>query len=173
MSDLLTPYEYAGELLELCSNAIAETEGGEIARRYVSAGRPAFDCEQLTVHLVTLGDAQSTGLSPVSPGRRHISGKMNLLGMVVTVVRDCAATMDDQGNPPAAEDLEQDARTISQDIWACWTGIYAAMKEGELFGGKCDLLFFDGAQVLDSEGQTNAWELGIRAEIPGIIVGSG
>lgn len=169
-STLLTPTEYAQELLDLCSDAIAETEGGEIARRYIWTGRPAFDCEQLTVSGVSLGEAPTGALSAMGTGRRHVTGRVNLIGFLVCIVRDCAPQMNGR-SAPDPDALTAHASEIQQDVWAVWTAVYRAMREGTLFGGRCDHLFFDGAQALESSGTLSAWEILFRAEILGIIGG--
>ena len=173
VSTLETPFVYAGQLLDVANAAIGDTIGGPIDRVYVSPGRPAFDCEQLTVHLESFGDFIARRCRRRVPGRTHIIGKVNMVGFVVTIVRDCVPTMDDRGNPPSPDDIEAAAEEIAQDVWAVWTGVYNAKREDSLFGGRCDYLFYDGADVLETEGTFAAWELRFRAEIAGIIsVGS-
>lgn len=168
-STLQTVTEYAQELLDLCDAAISTTVGGPIARSYISPGRPPWDCEQITVHLSSLGDAPFAVTSSVGGGRRHITGATNLLGFAITVVRDCVPTIDDRGLFPDEADIQLSAVEGHEDVWAIWTAVRLAQMDGTLFGGTCDHLFFDGAVALDTEGGFAGFEILFRVEIAGIL----
>ena len=169
-STLTTPYDFAVELLELCHQAVSDTTGGAIARRYVSPGRPAYDCEQLTVAVWTLGEADTVVAGPMAAGKRHMSGRVNLVGFLITVLRDCVPVLnEEQSGPPDADKIQASAKLVDQDVWAIWTYVYAEMRRGGLFGGRCEDLFMDGARALETEGTLAGFEVEIRANIPGII----
>jgi hypothetical protein len=117
---------------------------------------------------MAVGEADTTVSSAIGVARRHITGRINLLTFLVTVVRDCAPGMDDNGNPPPPDEIDAAASVMFEDTWAIWTGVYRAMRDGDLFGGRCDLLRFDGARALDTSGGLMAVEIEFSADIPGI-----
>ena len=168
VSTLQTPTVYAQELLDLAATAVASAVGGPISRRYLSPGRPAADCEQLTVTLISIGDAPMAALSSIGAGYRHITGALNLLGFLVTVFRDCVPVIEDTRYVPSAEDINAAGVEAQEDVWAIWTAVRKAQVAEELFGGACDHLFFDGALALETEGSFAGWEIEFRAEIAGI-----
>lgn len=158
---------YADELAAAAAAALTDTVGGAIERAGLTAGLPAFDCEQVTVAVISLGDAQQSTLSTLGAGRRHMSGAVNLIGFRITVVRDCIATINERGEFPTIEEMRSDAERVHQDVWAIWTRIRRLMMAGELFGGRCSKLFFDGARATATEGGMAGWEIDFRANIPG------
>jgi hypothetical protein len=168
-STLSTPIEYASELLDAISDAIGDTVGGPIERRYVSPGRPVFDCEQLTITLAGIGEADTVVGSSLAIGKRHTTGRVNLLHFLVTIVRDCVPTLDDNGNVPSVDEIEASADQVVQDVWAIWTYLYSAYRRGELLGGRCSELIMDGAVALETEGTFASFEVHFRVSIPGIV----
>jgi hypothetical protein len=167
-STLTTPFEYAEELLELCAAAIADTDGGPIDLQYVEWGRPAYDCEELVVSGMGFGEADTRTDTSLGAGKRTVHGRVNLVSFTVTVVR-CAAVMDDNGNSPTKEQTEAKSAEMFAAVWAIWTRVYRAKRDGDLFEGKCMDLFFDGASSVDASGGLYGAEIRFRAEIAGII----
>jgi len=158
---------YADELLAAASSALTTTVGGEIEHAGLVAGSPSFECERLSVEVRSLGDAAMATLSSLGPGSRHIGGAVDLIGFRITVVRDCVATIDDNGDFPTVAEERADAIKMHEDVWAIWTRIRTLMNQGEIFGGRCKKLFFDGARALPIEGETAGWEIDFRVNIPG------
>jgi hypothetical protein len=166
---LQTPYEYAEELLDVLAAAVGDTQAGAIERVYVAPGRPAHDCEQLTISLIGVGEADTVVVSALALGKRHKTGRVNLLTFLVTVIRDCVPTIDDNGNLPTSEDEQASASEVIEDVWAIWTYLYWAFRRGELLGGKCDDLVMDGAIAIETEGTLAGFEVEFRVNIPGIV----
>ncbi len=158
---------YADELLGIASAALVDTIGGPIDREALTAGSPSFDCEQITVDVRSLGDAAMSTLSTLGAGSRHLHGAVNLIGFRVTVVRECIATIEEDGEFPSVAEMRTDAETVHQDVWAIWSKIRSTMNAGDLFGGRCSKIFFDGARALPIEGGTAGWEIDFRVNIPG------
>ena len=167
---LKTPYQYAEEVKELLEAALAETEEGAVDKSYVYWGRPAIyvGCDQLVVSGWNIGESNTVG-QPSSGGVRHIHGRVNLIGFLVTVARACAPTFTDEGDPPTDADLSAAGERMHDSAWACWTRIYQAANAKTLFEGKSRELFMDGLRSLDTSGTMMAFELEFRAEIYGII----
>lgn len=160
---------YADELLELANAALADTVGGSIDRAALSAGTPAFDCEQITVEVLSIADAALSTQSPLGGGSRHIGGAVTLIGFRITVARDCIRIIDEDGDPPTVEEMHEDSEKVHQDVMAIWSRVRTLMNQGELFGGRCRKLFFDGARALPIEGNFAGWTIDFRVNIPGYL----
>ncbi|MDF2751662.1 MAG: hypothetical protein K0S82_44 [Gaiellaceae bacterium] len=158
---------YADELEAAAASALADTIGGAIDHSGLVAGSPSFECERLSVEVRTLGDAALSSLSPLGAGSRHIGGAVDLIGFRITVVRDCVATIGENGEFPTIAEERADAIRVHEDVWAIWTRIRTLINRGEIFGGRCKKLFFDGARALPIEGGTAGWEIDFRVNIPG------
>lgn len=172
-STLKTPWEYADELLAVAHEALEDTEDGSVDLRFRIWGRPAAPtpgCEQLTVSGWSLGELGTLTPTVGGVGKRHVTGRVNLLGFLVTLFR-CAATFDEQGNPPTSEQIEDASEPMFDSVWAIWTRVYQEMRAGDLFDGRCMELFFDGARALDTSGGLHGAEIEFRAEIDGIVAG--
>lgn len=168
-STIQTPMQYADELLMVCAAAVGDTVAGPIERVYVSPGRPVLDCEQLTISLVRIGEANTAIATTLGQGKRHSTGRVNLLGFLVTVARDCVPVLDEKGNVPTAADIEASANEVIEDIWAIWSYLYWSFRRGELLGGVCDTFIVDGAIALETEGTLAGFEMEFRVNIPGLL----
>lgn len=171
-SSIQTPFAYAEELLAVCEDAVAATTSGAIDRVYVSPGRPAYDCEQLTIALVSLGEADTAVATTLARGRRPVTGRVNLLGFLVTVLRDCVPVLEGE-SPPAPASIAASASEVIEDVWAIWSYLYWAFRRGELLGGACDDLMMDAAIAIETEGTLAGFEIEFRVNIPGILNAGG
>lgn len=143
-----------------------DTLKGAPARQFVSPGRPAADCEQVCVHasLIAEDAMQPTG---TGAGTRHKQEfRVNVPTYVVTVHR-CLPTPGPNMNPPSRDDLEAAAAQTNADVWALWNHLWNLAREGQLFGGKCRLIYMDRAQALEPSGGIGGWTLTIRAQTEG------
>lgn len=168
-STLATLTGYAQELLTLASAAVADTVGGEIDRTFLSPPGPPFDCEQISVEVISLGEAPTAVTTSIGAGRRNLTGALNLVGFRVMVIRDCIPGLDDEGNFPGEGELTAAATTLHEDLFAVWTRVRTAQREGDLFGGKCDHLFYDGASAIETQGSMAGYQIDFRAEIAGFV----
>jgi hypothetical protein len=169
---LKTPWEYAQELLDLSHEALEDTEAGSIERRYRCWGRPAApaigECEQLTVSGMGFGELGTLAATAGGVGKRHVTGRVNLVSFLVTIFR-CAATLSNDGRDPTEAAIEGMDEVMFDSVWSIWTKVYDAKYDGTLFGGRCTELFFDGASALETAGGLSGAEIAFRAEIDGII----
>lgn len=163
MAELDLINEYAQELLDVCEGAVAAV--GEIDRSYIAPPGPAFDCGQLTVEIRSLGDHPLPTSSSLGSGRR-LHAAINLVGFRVKVV-GCVPTLDSDGDPPEPADAQAAAFVLNKMVYSIWTRVRTVYKEGEIFGGNCNALFFDGARALDELGGLAGYEIDFRAEIEG------
>jgi hypothetical protein len=171
ITTLETPTAYAQELLALCVAALADTIGGAMDLAFLVHGTPIHRCNQVSVAVSTLGDASFPAQSTVGAGQRHITGALNLYGFRVTTVR-CMPTISSAGSLPSEEEETEAATKQHQDLIAVWNAVRQAKRDGDLFGGHCDLLFFDGARTLEVEGGFAGWEIDYRADISGFAIGT-
>lgn len=165
-----TFYEIAAELLGYCAAALEGGPDGAPARQYVSIGPPALDCEQLTVHVLQLGEAAtSPGPLPLDRGRRGVRApRIDLTFMVVTVVRDCypGPTSGNKPRPPDPAALDVAAQIIMRDGWLLWNSIPAALRAGELWGA-CHFTLWEPLQPVPAQGGVAGWTLPMQVQIPG------
>lgn len=164
MADIDRLTEYGQELLDLCEVAVIAA-GWAPSRVYLAPPGPPYDCDQLTVETASLGDAPLATTSTIGAGKR-ITAAMNLVGFRVKLVR-CVPTIDEDGNPPDPDEESVAADLLNKSLWAIWTRVRTAQRAGELFGGDCDHLFYDGASPIDEEGGLAGYQIDFRAEIAG------
>lgn len=100
--------EILDELLDEAVAALDTTEGAADAptRRYISHSEPAWDCEQLTVHVVSVTP------KPVDP-RGDSCVLIPVARVAVTLIR-CVTALEDEGFPDAAI-LQEENRQLAVD----------------------------------------------------------
>lgn len=134
--------ELAQEFLAACAEALDTipvfdaTLSGAPDRMFVGYGQVALDCcDQLTVHVGTLGEGS------VAPGQPKASfARINRVTLIATFAR-CVPTPDSQGNPPAVEIQEAAGRQINTDKWAIWNHIFNLIDADRLFDKCCDVVW--------------------------------
>lgn len=171
-SELTTPQLWAEELLEVASDSLIATEGGEITRRGRVPGLPAADCcPQLTVHLSGVGLlATNTGPGGLAAGHRRKTGSVKFVRYTITVFR-CIPKLGEKGELPTMQAQQDAADIVEQDVWAIVNAVTKADYNGTLFGGRCREFYFDGANSLDPQGGCGGWVIHFRASMEGLAVG--
>lgn len=175
-SDVTTLNAYAHELLTACEQALVTTVGGIPARSCVSPGVPPIDCEQLTVHVLTVFPEVT---SPTDPGtaQGHLlttTGMLILAGFVVTVAR-CVPVAKENAQfieLPTVAELNAVSAMINQDLWAIWNRVSTMNEEGTIFGGRCKALYYRAAVPLDTAGGFAGWTLQFASSIDGYPIPS-
>jgi hypothetical protein len=81
------------------------------ARRYVANGSVAYDCAQFTVEISNIG----IGTPSQEYGGTPRQGEIMVATIQVALIRDCAPTVDEGGDPPSVEVLETHAAIVLQD----------------------------------------------------------
>lgn len=100
-------YDIASIILAEALECLPSQGDCGVFRSYVSAGRPAYDCNQLTIYLV--------------PSRARVDNLCvaNLdLMFEISFVRGCVPTGD--GGPPSPEDLDRFAQCFLTDVHTLW-----------------------------------------------------
>lgn len=166
MSDVTTLYTYAGEILDVASDAVAVTFGGAIDRAFVSTTRPALDCcPQLTVDLRSLNvEVTSPNVPAPAAGQRIRLRVVFVAGFVVTVVR-CSADADLQG--PSTAGIAEVARQTSEDLWAVWNALKQSWNAGGFLDGNCKGFYMDPPVPVQQEGGCVGWEIPLRVWVGG------
>jgi hypothetical protein len=160
-------YELAGLFLDVCEDALSTTVGGTPTRSYVAPARPAFDCcPFLSVHVANITEETTSPVAPpAATGRRTEFGRLNLVGLVATIVR-CAPEVDEQGLGIVSS-IESVAQTVQQDAWALWCGLAHAIQCEE-FSDLCSVVHVDRGVSIPEQGGCVGWEFQIRVQLEGI-----
>lgn len=138
--------------------------GAAPERSFISPGPPALDCcDQLTVHVVSVTEAGTSPLGLAS-GRRNVSGRVNHVGLVVTITR-CIPTGDDTRAPETAG-LEAAAEQTNADAWALWNHLWNMWRADALFT-MCGEVFWDGLRPVNPSGGCAGWTLNLRVSLEG------
>jgi hypothetical protein len=167
-------YALAQELLDACVDAldtIPDSDpllSGAPTRRFVSPGQPADDCcDQLTVRVSRIGDADTTP-GGLGASKRIPIGKQNHVVFIVRSTRCIPTGVDPKGgySAPEPEELDASSQQLYADAWALWNHIYNLLRAGELLT-LCSKVFFDGLTETPPLGGCGGWDMIIRVALDG------
>lgn len=99
-------------------------------RVFVAPGQPVIDCEQLTVHVGSIGEREAT-VKPI--------GRVTNVTLIATIARCCFPYPTP--NAPSAEDQAWVAEQINADKWALWNHLYFMVMNGLLFEQCCEVIW--------------------------------
>lgn len=174
MAALADLHDLAQAFLDAATDALNLTPTGAPGRRFVSSGRPAFDCcGQLSVWVSALAPLTSqtrATLGALAPAK----GPQRPVATIVIQATRCDATERRQGgtlSPPSTESLTAVAAETNADAWALWNHLEHALREGDL-GEACTGAFRDGMTAIDSQGGCVGWELTYRVPLEGGLLGT-
>lgn len=164
--------DVAAEYLEICNVALADTPGGQLDRRYVSVGLPAFDCcdpGQLTVHV---GGALEADTAPVAPAlqaghRIQTTGVVNMIVLTATVIRCVPVASTDGKNVPTIVQLSAASEKIDADLWAIWNHLVHGKRTGVYFAPNERELVLEPAFAINTQGGCGGWQIPIRVQLSG------
>lgn len=166
-STVSTLTDYAQQVLDVAETALATTSAGAPDSVFLSASRPAWDCcPFLAVQVQSLGEEQTSPLTPGGTAQRSTLGSVILATYHVYAVR-CAAGTGNQDGIPTDDEKSATALTVQEDGWALWNGFRAAVRNGDLFD-TCTGVHFDGGTAIPEQGGCVGWIMQMRAYIPGI-----
>lgn len=135
---------------------------GAPERTYIALALPAFDCEQLTVHVTPTTDKP---MAPLGTGQRHrYDARRTLVSFVVTVAR-CVCP-EDQRAVPTVTQMEGFSEQLYADAWALWNHLFNLMRAEELFS-LCSEVFWRGLRAVPQSGCYAGWTLTLDAYIEG------
>lgn len=162
-------YDLCRELLEACAEALTFSINGAPPRQFVSAGLPAFDCEQLTVHAGGTTEAYTLPVEPpMQPGlRAATTAKLNLVQMTATIIRCSTGIPTNTKTAPSPVKLDNDAKVVLADLWVIWNHLFTLKKNDTLFPPDHRAMFFDPAVALPISGGVAGWEIPFRVQLDG------
>lgn len=165
-------YNAASRLLEVAADAldtlVTLNLRGCPQRAYVSPGLPAFDCEQLTVHVAAMGEEVTSPLSPnPATAQRQKFGRVNMVTFTTSIVR-CLTAVTDENTPPDAGKEDADALQLNCDGWTIWEAFYWHARAGTLLGDDlCRLVRQQASHPVDPSGGVGAWIINTQLEVGG------
>lgn len=167
-------YDLAREYLVACEEAVALTPGGVIARSFVSAGAPSFDCpDQLSVHAGGPAEAETELTAPpLAPGHRSGEiGLVNIVALTATIIRCSPTVAESRGKLvfPKPAELDAVARDTMSDVWAVWNHVRTRYRAKTLFfvADRRRELYFDPASPVATSGGAAGWQIPIRVQLDG------
>ena len=158
-------YGIARQLLDVAVAGLDDhTQGGAPARQYVSDGPLiAWDCEQVVVTVESTlgheGDVTTEVASPVN------CLMMRAAQLGIWVVR-CAPTVTEDGLPPLAQDVDDNAAVVLTDVMVLADVVADAYRRGELLG--CHGLAFQQWQGIGPEGGLVGGVLRVRVDLTAV-----
>lgn len=123
-------------------------------RVYVNHGRPAFDCEQLTISLPMMFRGMA-GQEDASSLRTQPCTLVRAATYTLTIVR-CVPTSSDDGSPPSVAALEASAEELYVDGWLLSESIREAWSS-DAFDCACLDLAMGHLTAVDASGGYAGW----------------
>lgn len=167
-------YDLADETLLVCEAALALLPAGVPERVYVAHGIPAIDCEQLTVSVYTVPEADTSPRSLPLDRQFKVAkyGAVDLVYLTVQLVR-CYPPATAGGRQvnlsPRVADLTAFAQMINADGWQLWNGLKSAKRQGA-FAGICREFSMDPLLPIQPQGGYAGWAVPIQVQLDGFTV---
>ena len=143
-------------------------------RAYVAHGLAAIDCEQLTVAVFTVAQADTAprGATLDRYFRTTKGMSVNIVPMTVQIVR-CypGVTADNRQAPilPKATALDQASQDLYLVGWQLWNGLQTAKRLGA-FAGFCREFAMDPLLPIQPQGGFAGWTIPVEVELGGFDV---
>lgn len=155
-------YDVCAEVLDAAEQILATTTAGTPGSSFVAAGQMAVDCETLTVHCASLGEAGKAG----DPSLRSRTMRVNRAVLSVRVVR-CVPVATDTGSALSDSALQAVAAAVLEDGWALWNGLMLLKRQGSLLDGLCSEIEFESLNPIPVEGGQGGWDLRLSVQVNG------
>lgn len=147
-------YDAASGLLDFCTVVLDELPAKAPARRLVTIGYPAIDCETLAVWIFpVIPGPFAPQTAPGDPFRQgHPYPVLDLVTFQIQVWR-CWPTTDGKAipKPPPALAVDAASAVLYADAWQIWNAFRAGLNLG-LLGGPCKLARVDQIQAIQPDG---------------------
>lgn len=127
-------------------------------RQFVSHGEPAWDCSQLTVHLVNVHPKPF--LDPTSAKCAVVAVAVYRIGLV-----GCVAGPDGKGRPPMAVTLNDEALALLNQAWRLWKTLTRRWRDGAF--GDCKLVTWLPLEPAEAQGLMAGWKMDVEIELTG------
>lgn len=127
LSDPLWFSKFLGTVLSVAATSLGAAAP---SRRYVAAGLPAPDCNQLVVHWDRIRPTQRPTQSQSSPVGTH---EIVSVADVMITLHKCVTALTADNQIPDATTLDAEGRAFADSAQAMWFGLLAATIDGTLF----------------------------------------
>jgi len=134
------------------------------ASQFLTAARPAFDCEFVAVQTSYLAEDATSPLAVLETKKRNKFGNIIIATFAIYVVR-CAPQIQGS-NPPTDAAKTANTLMVLQDGWALWNGFRVA--QDDIFDG-CLGVYFEAGIPIQEQGGYVGWLFTIRASIEGYV----
>lgn len=150
--------DLASELLDEATAALPDPP----ERVYVAHGEPAYDCAQLTVHVVRVQPRLATNTA----GTERCTVQL-LVRFAVTLLRCVTAVERDTTNPiPTMETLEAENLALAQDGWRVFKHLTRAWAEGVIPSTlSCGQVRWGALEPRGPMGTLAGWRLEVEYEL--------
>lgn len=148
------------ELLDEANSALELYEGAEAPpeRSYVAQGAVAWDCDQLTVHLVRI--------RPKLLDSRSAACAVVLVATYAVTLLRCVPGPDDNGNPPSADELNVANQQLAVDGEALLKSLTRAWAQGSWPAGvPCRRVEWGALEPLAPSGKLAGWRLEVSVQL--------
>lgn len=119
-------YDLGDEVLTATVQAFSDAGVAVPDRRYVGAGEPVDDCDQLVVWLGRLFNGQP-GQEVAVDTAFHVGRSLEVN---IRIIR-CVPAVTDSGGVPNADDIDAASRQIAVDMWVTVQGLIALGNDRE------------------------------------------
>lgn len=132
------------DIAQACLDAVVAhylTEAVDLPdRQYVSNGLPAFDCEQITVHVENTFGITGTPLGENPTDQYRDAGHAMRAGVFAITIIRCVPMLDDDGNAPTVAREVTASQAIYADAVLVLNALIVAEGNGDLPG--CGAIVF-------------------------------
>lgn len=158
----------------MCEASLALLPAGTPSRAYVSQGLAAIDCEQLTVsvYTVTQADTSPRALPLDRQFRTTKFHSLNIVPITVQLIRCCPnATLNNRQQPilPSVAELAASSAELYADGWQLWNGLQTAKRLGA-FAGICREFSIDPLLPIQPQGGFTGWAVPVEVQLDGFDV---
>ena len=157
-------YEVATDILE-CTAARLTAYGIDVpTRQYVHMGEVALDCCDPGQLVVTVSNL--THAMPGAGEEIAVCSPPRSVTFDVWLNR-CVPTLDDNGDPPTAAELDDSAETLLTDLWTLAYVLWDGYKDG-CWGGGCASVLFGPITPYGPEGACGGVHASITLNLTGV-----
>lgn len=147
--------EWLTDILDKCAQILGPTAP---SRRYVSAGTPAADCNQLTVHADAIYPG---GNFPTRPDLIP-QASLNFMPIVrlIIILWRCVPTRESEGRAPGADELNAHGLANAHEGQALWYGLVRSTIDGTLWPTQNrPIVLWRECKQLPSQGNLAGWQV--------------
>lgn len=150
-------------LADLADELLGEATEGVVSppeRVYVSHGEPAYDCEQLTVHLVNVQPKLA------APPGSSLCAVMLTARYAVTLLRRVTTIKDGDDPIPTGPELHEQYMALAAEGWTLYKHLTGAWAHGELPADLgCGVVTWGALEPKGPAGGLAGWRIDLTYEL--------